>query len=927
MKKIKLLTSLGTLTAIGSGMVIINTGCSNKNDDKPTPPLDSKLLITFDYSDADVVAPNETVTWNFNISYNSTPDTLKKLEVTSSDTSVATVDVPDPTKQSFTITDVAAGETDITVKVTDTNDRYNETTHTVYIAGETVTDQDNYVRTVYGTYKIDYAITQIDIDELVPNNNKKIIISGAEISPEIVTELHIVNVLNNAVLNLPAGFLKGCTNLKRINLSGIKTTSIQNTYLAKPVIGEFSINRLEEIVVPEIVAANPKDEIIITDFLSSDGGMPSLTKVDLTGFKNVKRIKGWWACSRCTALTDINLEAMENLVEVGVAFMYGCTVLKNINLSKWTKVQVIRNSFMFGCTSLESVDMSAMANLKVIGAEFLKGCTGLKTFTFPGDSTNKCAIQSIGWDTECNDWAKVYGNFLSGCTSLESIDFSSLDPSMMNGINNDVYKVDADFKKDNFPKRTFYSAVGVYPGSSEASYILLGCEKLKSVNFGSLDTTQFGYAYSSSNIDITGFYTKSFATEAEAVNFIETSTDVMEFEGEHVDHLVDSDSGYSLFQSGTEPLQIGNRFYVREWMPKHIEPVETYDTKNCSMSEDGLEVDSLTGSETAFLKIKFSFPISGGTWTIKDTNGNDIVGTSFRTEGKIGTLTIDSTATIKVNWVQWNIKCNGSDIPVNDFSIDVKKAPTRIDGLYSADGTNFVTLENGGTLPEELIENTSKVKITVKNAEDIDNLKIVSCINPNIGTLTQSNELGAKNEAEWAYKTGLDQAQLVVIAAYDVTQTTNLPIAEFWFYNTGNRNTGYTSNITCDQTDSFEQSESGIGAKAYWGKWTNPDSTAVKTVTWNRAGYYSEIKKETTVYTTYYNSTDWTTEASTSGTISSNNITPTFAGTGTPPSSITFNTTVNKTAKTSIMVVYFQVSFGSETTYGVNYVLYIDSNS
>ena len=928
MKKIKILTSIGSLTAIGSGLAIINTGCSSNND-KPTPPLDSKLLITFDYSDADVVAPGQTVTWKFTISYNSTPDTLKKLEVTSSNTKVATVNVPDETKQSFEITGVAAGETDITVKVTDTNDRYNEAKHTIYIAGETVTENDNYVGTVYGTYKINYEITQDDIDGLVPNVNKNIIIAGAEISPEIVTELHIVKVKNDAVLNLPTGFLKGCTNLKKLNLKGIKTTSIQNTYLAKPVIGEFSVNRLEELVVPQIVATPGQKEIVLVDFMSSDGTMPSLKKVDLTGFSKVQRIKGWWTLSRCTALTDVNLEVMTELIEVGVAFMYGCTALKSVNLSTWTKLQVMRNSFMFGCTALESLDLSKLTNLKVIGGEFLKGCTALKTFKFPGDQDNLSALQSIGWDTECNDWAKVYGSFMSGCTSLESIDFSTLDPAKFGGVNKSIEGVDAEFRKDESQKillkQTIYSSTTAYPGDTQPSFMFLGCNSLAKVNFGELDYGNFGMS-STSYQDQTAFFTKSFETEAEAYEFILNGTDAIQFSGTHADNLAWSSNNNSIFQSENIPIQVGNVFYAREWLPKSIDVVDLYgEPENCTINGADISVDKLTGSQKATVQFLFGFPPSGGTWKVTDGNA-EVTGASFTNEGKIGTLTIDSTAVLSTgSYTTWTISYQETNeiLPVNQFTLNVKQNNSvRILAKYAKDGKNFEIIESGQDL--NFIDNTSKLTLAVKNSDvSEDNMRIVSCIDPNIATLEQSTVAGSKNTAIWSYKSGIGPCQLVFIAVFDASKPNDRPFVTFPFYNYGSSLANWDNDkITCDQTDAFSKRING-------GTWTNPASDEEKTLTMKMDYSSSGYNYKASAAVAYQGSDNvWKTDKVTSGQAMGNNLIATFYD-GEPYESGTFTPNVIKTtgtskATTSIIVLYnHYTSYQTYYHYYLNYVLYI----
>ena len=570
MKKIKLLTSLGAISALGSGVAVIATGCSEEKK------LDASLAITLNYANLDIVSPGGDITWKFYVSYNALPTKIKKLEVTSSNNNVATIDAVNVENQSFRINGVDEGNADITIKITDSGDHYNEYTHTIYVAGDDVGTHPNYIGTIYGRYVIDYEFTQADINELVPNYNGNITIADVPLSPTILTELHIGKIKDDAVINLPSNFLKGCTNLRKLNLSGIKTTSIQNTYLANPD-GNFATNLLQELVVPEIVLGSQKSEIVITDFLNTTTGLPSLTKVDLTGFKNVKRIKGWWFCNKCTALTDINLYAMENLVEIGVGFMQGCTSLKNVTLwqqngdefTGLTKLQVIRNSFMIGCTGLESLDMSGLENLKVIGGEFLKNCISLTSIKLPGRYAQQqgklvpiaksSPLQSIGWDTEGNSW-KVYGQFLYGCSSLTSIDITMLDTSKIQGPSYAVSGVDAEFREASYPKCSIYSSTAALETETDApSYNFFGCNSLTNIDFGSI--TWQSFFSNSGNIDATSFFTKSFDTEEAANTYIENG-EGLAYDCQYVKPVY---LATTTFKDSAKAIQIEDKFYVRKW--------------------------------------------------------------------------------------------------------------------------------------------------------------------------------------------------------------------------------------------------------------------------------------------------------------------------------------------------------------------------
>ena len=551
---------LGVVVLAGAitGIVLGAKSCSSNKDDGGKK-LDSNLTITLNYADVDVVSPNATVTWKFYVSYNSLPTTVKKVEAFSSNTSIATVNVPDETKQVIEITGVTEGNTTITIGVTDKDGHYNELATDIYVAGQSVTENDNYIGTVYGRYKIDYPMSQLDINELVPNYNGHITVADVPMSPQILTELHIVNTTGET-MSIPNNFLKGCTNLRKLNLSGIKTTSIQNTYLAFPDARNFAVDRLEELAVPEIVEGTEGSEITITDFLNINTGMTSLKKIDFTGFKNVKRIKGWYFCNTCRALDNVDLSPMTSLVEIGVGFMYNCSGITNIKLydedksQGLTNLQVIRNSFMVGCSSLTELDMSGLDNLKVIGAEFLKNCTSLTTLKFPGDSTNQNAIQSIGHDTENNEW-KVIGQFLYGCTSLQKLDFSPLNNNNF-AANTQITGVDAEFR--NKPYKTIYAAYYDF-GVEGQALMCFGCTSLTEVDFGTL-TTIFGPSSTlgSGNVDGTSFYTKAFATEDEANAYIAGSDGMTWTNGTSL-------KSYTIFQNSSAAKKVGDQWCVRKW--------------------------------------------------------------------------------------------------------------------------------------------------------------------------------------------------------------------------------------------------------------------------------------------------------------------------------------------------------------------------
>ncbi|MCF0228038.1 MAG: Ig-like domain-containing protein, partial [Malacoplasma sp.] len=138
-KLITSLTSLGTLVACTP---IAMTACSNNAND-------TKLEITIG-SGSQTVEVGYDATWTINLSYDGAEGTeLKKLEATSSDTTIATVTVADETKNSLKITGVAKGDAKINVTVTDSEDHKNSKEFDLTVAAASVHVAYNLAKNTY----------------------------------------------------------------------------------------------------------------------------------------------------------------------------------------------------------------------------------------------------------------------------------------------------------------------------------------------------------------------------------------------------------------------------------------------------------------------------------------------------------------------------------------------------------------------------------------------------------------------------------------------------------------------------------------------------------------------------------------------------------------------------------------------------------
>ena len=329
-----------------------------------------------------------------------------------------------------------------------------------------VNESQNYIKFAGNKLVIDHALNQADLNAMQPQDyqfsdgviHKAIFVDGIPYRISYITEMQIGNC-GDETLTIPSNFLMGgtvtatstleaCTALQKLDLHGIKTTTIENTPLVETDYWDLWCPNMLEIKVPTLVKTG--DTLSIPDyFLSYDDpeylARPrTLQKVDLTGFKDVTHI-GSEFLYYVKNLTDVNLTALTNVTSIGDDFLSVCISLEKVDLSSFSNVTSIGNFFL-ASAKITSIDLSPLSNLEEIQTNFLDGCTSLESIKFP----SQCDATAIGTyflrgcselksiDLSCFTNVKQIGtNFLYNCTSLTSVDmskFTSLTTSVGNNF-------------------------------------------------------------------------------------------------------------------------------------------------------------------------------------------------------------------------------------------------------------------------------------------------------------------------------------------------------------------------------------------------------------------------------------------------------------------------------------------------------------
>ena len=163
------------------------------------------------------------------------------------------------------------------------------------------------------------------------------------------------------------------------------------------------------------VTGSPTDEAILLggsvvtvpkDFMAFSGALRVYLSPALDG---VKRVCHGMLMS-CPHLTEIDLDSLSEVTDVGLCFLEGCSALKCINLNSLRNVTQLGECFLSGCTSLTVVDLTPLKSLQSVGGSFMARCSGITHL----DVSPLFRVQTLGT------------NFLLGCSNLQTLRFPEL---------------------------------------------------------------------------------------------------------------------------------------------------------------------------------------------------------------------------------------------------------------------------------------------------------------------------------------------------------------------------------------------------------------------------------------------------------------------------------------------------------------------
>ena len=305
----------------------------------------------------------------------------------------------------------------------------------------------NYIVVKNTVYKLEDELTQEDIDGMVPQETKHVDsqtitlpISGQKILADVltsvdyiiqigdetfnakeITEIQINSVIDptspgkTVRLTIPTGFLGGCTNLKRLDLSGLSVYSIGDWFLQPITESDMTIMCGKEVVDSFISGEAFKEENIDNSY--------ELFMTNMYG--KYKDFNG--SLEEIILPTLVDVPAGKDPSEYTIVpnfFLAGQKKLKQVDLSTIAVImsesmKQIPAGFLLDCSSLKSLDLSNIL-VNTINGGFLSGCSNLETIVLPTLTENATIITQ---DNE-NFTNPILG-FMNGCTKITDIDFSN----------------------------------------------------------------------------------------------------------------------------------------------------------------------------------------------------------------------------------------------------------------------------------------------------------------------------------------------------------------------------------------------------------------------------------------------------------------------------------------------------------------------
>ena len=296
------------------------------------------------------------------------------------------------------------------------------------------------------------TFSQSDINNLVPQSytfsdgvsRSALFLNGDYVEAALITELRIQETDSTVILPT-SNFLSTCTNLRILDIKGVKTE--QTASDLTNALTSIPWSNLVEVAFPTWVEKEGVGHALSTVFFSTTP--TGLKKADLSGLEKPITVTNNFF-KGCTGLEELILPDLSEVTVIGSSFLDGCSSLKSVdNLNQLTKIKGFAYNFLNGCSSLTSVTFPKDNLITTIGHSVLSGCSSLKSI----DLSPLTSVTIIGND------------FLKGCSSLTSIDLSQMEELQTLGA-----------------KKTLTASI-------IGTGFLNGCNALTTVNMGSILAT------------------------------------------------------------------------------------------------------------------------------------------------------------------------------------------------------------------------------------------------------------------------------------------------------------------------------------------------------------------------------------------------------------------------------------------------------
>ena len=262
----------------------------------------------------------------------------------------------------ITLSPTSIGSVTLTLKVTDVEGHYGETTYNIDVQ------------------KIDL---EVSTDPVIP----QIVYTGSDKEYEVLATYKgdpatiddcvvTVNITEGGTGVLTAEYTNGKLIIHPANVGKVIITlevTDDKGHDGKLITQEIDVQQTENNITYDNITYRLKDNIDPNDFCGTmeektfekaDGetitidDVTKLTSIKIVSCDPTKTTIGDDFIIDCTALTNLELTGLEYVDTIGANFVKGCTVLQSFDLTPLANVQTIGNYFVNGCTALETIDLS-----------------------------------------------------------------------------------------------------------------------------------------------------------------------------------------------------------------------------------------------------------------------------------------------------------------------------------------------------------------------------------------------------------------------------------------------------------------------------------------------------------------------------------------------------------------------------------------